>query len=132
MESFHTKYKLSHADVDLSIFCFPFQYLEDLKERGARIIIGEFFERAARVIMCEAYKQGMTQKEGYVWFLPGWYHHDWFDVDAIRENGAKDEFTPNCTTKQMVEVGIHNVIPFVTLYHVAMHAIFNIMQNQVI
>ena len=39
------------------------QYLKDLKRRGARIIIGEFFERAARVTMCEAYKQRMTQKQ---------------------------------------------------------------------
>ncbi len=30
-----------------------------------------------RVIMCEAYKQGMTQKQGYVWFLPGWFGADW-------------------------------------------------------
>ena len=52
--------------------------------RGARIIIGEFFERAARVTMCEAYKQGMTQRQGYVWFLPGWYHANWYDVDSLR------------------------------------------------
>ena len=63
----------------------PFlQYLKDLKRRGARIIIGEFFERAARVTMCEAYKQGMTQRQGYVWFLPGWYHANWYDVDNLR------------------------------------------------
>ena len=60
------------------------QYLKDLKRRGARIIIGEFFERAARVTMCEAYKQGMTQRQGYVWFLPGWYHANWYDVDSLR------------------------------------------------
>lgn len=80
------------------------QYLKDLKDRGARIIIGEFFERAGRVIMCEAYKQQMTQKQGYVWFLPGWYKFDWYDVDAIRRNQDDDEFTPNCTTYQMQEV----------------------------
>jgi len=28
---------------------------------------------AARHILYEAYKQGMTQKQGYVWFLPNWY-----------------------------------------------------------
>ncbi len=49
------------------------QYLDDLKKRGARILIGEFYESAARHILCEAYKQGMTQKQGYVWFLPNWY-----------------------------------------------------------
>ncbi len=86
--------------------------MEELKERGAKIIIGEFFERAGRIIMCEAYKQKMTQKEGYVWFLPGWYQYDWFDVDAIRrresQEGFKDELLPNCTTAQMIEVKLIN------------------------
>lgn len=60
--------------------------------------------------MCEAYKQGMTQRQGYVWFLPGWYQFDWYDVDAMRQSGIDnedqddDEFMPNCTTRQMVEV----------------------------
>ena len=92
-----------------SFFTHFLQYLKDLKERGARIIIGEFFERAARVIMCEAYKQEMTQKQGYVWFLPGWYQFDWYDVDAKRERG-EDELTPNCTTREMMEVS-HGYIP---------------------
>ena len=86
----------------LCFLTFAFQYLIDLKERGARIIIGEFFERAGRIIMCEAFKQGMTQKQGYVWFLPGWYSHDWYDVDSLRASGR--EFMPNCTTKDMIEV----------------------------
>ena len=50
-----------------------FQYLKDLRDRGVRIIIGEFYESSALTIMCEAYKQGMTQRQGYVWFLPAWY-----------------------------------------------------------
>ena len=51
---------------------FSLQYLQDLKERGAKIIIGEFYASSARQIMCAAYKERMTQREGYVWFLPGW------------------------------------------------------------
>ena len=86
----------------LTGYHFLLQYLKDLKERGARIIIGEFFERAGRIIMCEAFKQGMTQRQGYVWFLPGWYSHDWYDVDSLRAAG--NEFLPNCTTKDMIEV----------------------------
>jgi hypothetical protein len=27
----------------------------------------------------------MTQKQGYVWFLPTWYKHDWYDIDALRD-----------------------------------------------
>ena len=79
-----TKPYLSRRNKRESFKSFFLQYLKDLKRRGARIIIGEFFERAARVTMCEAYKQGMTQRQGYVWFLPGWYHANWYDVDNLR------------------------------------------------
>merc|ERR1719394_1740888 len=80
-------------------------YLNDLRERGVRIIIGEFFETSARNIMCEAYKQGMTQRQGYVWFLPAWFQHDWYDTDALREERGPDKksFLPNCTTAEMME-----------------------------
>ena len=27
----------------------------------------------------------MTQAQGYVWLLPGWYKEDWFDTDTLRE-----------------------------------------------
>ena len=100
---------------------FLFQYLNNLKERHVRIIIGEFFVHAARNIICEAYKQKMTQKQGYVWFLPGWYADDWYDLDMLRQDDTNnltvnddgintDESTmymntilPNCTTAEMVE-----------------------------
>merc|ERR1712098_79135 len=59
-------------------------YLQDLKERGAKIIIGEFYASSARQIMCAAYKEKMTQKEGYVWFLPGWFDDKWYDIDQLR------------------------------------------------
>ena len=72
--------------------------------------------------MCEAYKQGMTQRQGYVWFLPGWYGNNWYDLDMLRQDDNNisqygdgvntDEstqyqqtFLPNCTTAEMVEVG---------------------------
>ena len=77
---------------------------------------------AARNIICEAYKQKMTQKQGYVWFLPGWYADDWYDLDMLRQDDTNnltyngdgtnieestlnmDTFLPNCTTAEMVEV----------------------------
>lgn len=105
--------------------------MNDLKERGARIIIADFFENAARNTICQAYKQKMTQKQGYVWFLPAWYQHDWYDLDAFREamkvasNSTSDNkalltkkkqleliHVPNCTTSQMVEV--RETRPFLT------------------
>lgn len=80
-----------------------------MKERGARILIGEFYETSARHILCEAQKQGMTQAQGYVWFLPTWFQHDWYDIDTLRDDGMKKgkispDSLPNCTTAQMVEV----------------------------
>ena len=40
------------------------QYLRDLKERGAKVIIADFYEPAARHIMCQAYRLEMTQAQG--------------------------------------------------------------------
>ena len=57
------------------------------------MIIGDFYSSSARIVMCTAFKLEMTQKEGYVWFLPGWYDEDWYDVDALRMQ--KEEKEPN-------------------------------------
>ena len=75
-----------------------FQYLQDLKDRGAKIIIGEFYASSARLIMCEAYKAKMTQEQGYVWFLPGWFDDGWYDIDGFRKMKNKTE--PMNTTKE--------------------------------
>ena len=63
-----------------------FQYLRDLKDRGAKIIIGDFHTNSARHILCEAYKAEMTQQQGFVWFLPGWFEPDWYDIDRMRRD----------------------------------------------
>ena len=55
-----------------------------MKDRGAKIIIGDFYEAEARKVMCQAFKSGMTQKEGYVWLLPGWFKERWYDIDKLR------------------------------------------------
>ena len=107
--------------IQLFFFISSLQYLNNLKDRHVRIIIGEFFVHAARNIICEAYKLEMTQKQGYVWFLPGWYSDNWYDLDALRQdnmtyngddlnhdpsstNQETTVYLPNCTTAQMVEV----------------------------
>ena len=66
-----------------------------MKDRGAKIIIGEFYASSARLIMCEAYKAGMTQREGYVWFLPGWFEDNWYDIDSLRILKNKTELATN-------------------------------------
>ncbi|KAM7283533.1 atrial natriuretic peptide receptor 2-like [Ixodes scapularis] len=83
---------------------FMSQYLADLKARNARIIIGGFDEDAARAIMCEAYKQGMTGAHGYQWFLPTWLaqqkyrDRQWYNTEHY--NKYHNE-SVNCTVSQM-------------------------------
>lgn len=77
------------------------QYLEDLKSKSARIIIADVYDEAARTVMCEAYRQKMTSKQGYVWFLPLWLQTTWYDTDFY--NKEKNE-TNDCTTAEMMEV----------------------------
>ena len=91
--------------------------MNDLKDRGARLIIGEFFENTARKVMCAAYELDMTQRNGYIWFLPGWFKKNWYDFDEMRtrleemrdelsetEEKEMEDSIPHCTTAQMVEV----------------------------
>ena len=67
------------------------QYLRDLKERGAKVIIADFYEPAARHIMCQAYRLEMTQAQGYVWFIPGWYREGWYDLDLMKRKKHLNE-----------------------------------------
>ena len=76
--------------------------------------------------MCQAYKMGMTQREGYVWFLPEWFQDDWYNIDKLKTfkksnnsvdpTESTDDFIstinmyensevgvlPNCTTQEML------------------------------
>ncbi|XP_043236626.1 receptor-type guanylate cyclase gcy-5-like isoform X2 [Amphibalanus amphitrite] len=64
-------------------------YLKDLREQNARIIIADMYQVAARAIMCEAYHQNMTAKEGYLWFLPEWFSGGWFNTPAFSGNNKR-------------------------------------------
>ena len=92
--------------------------MRDLKEKGAKIILADFYEPAARHILCQAYKLEMTQSEGYVWFLPGWFKEGWYDIDRLRnETDQNEEHTssfeevrmtalkhlPNCSTAELLK-----------------------------
>jgi len=78
--------------------------LKGLKRIGAKIIIGEFLEDRAREVMCEAYRQNMTAREGYVWFLPDLIQN-WYDVDhLVRNSASKNQNLIPCTTEQMIQV----------------------------
>ncbi|XP_076270946.1 uncharacterized protein LOC143202875 isoform X1 [Rhynchophorus ferrugineus] len=76
------------------------RYLEDLREKRARIIIADVVDEIARQVMCEAYKLNMTGAEGYVWFLPMWLNKTWYNTDYF--NLEKNE-TVNCTTHEMIK-----------------------------
>ena len=67
--------------------------------------------------MCAAYELDMTQRNGYIWFLPGWFKKNWYDFDEMRtrleemrdelseiEENEMEDSIPHCTTAQMVEV----------------------------
>lgn len=75
-------------------------YLVDLKERNARIIIADVFDQVARAAMCEAFKLGMTAENGYVWFLPTWLNKTWYNTTYFNEYNQE---RINCTTEQMIE-----------------------------
>lgn len=73
------------------------QYLEEMKSKSVRIIIGDVYDEAARDMMCQAFHLEMTAYQSYVWFLPGWLSHDWYDTDYYNN-------TVPCTTQQMRQV----------------------------
>ncbi|XP_046552230.1 guanylate cyclase D-like [Haliotis rubra] len=89
----------SGSNIDVS------QIFAELRNRNVRIIIADFYDSAARAVMCEAYRQKMTAYEGYVWFLPAWYPALWWDVDYY--NGEPNHNEPDlqenvpCNRKQM-------------------------------
>ncbi|XP_029161523.1 receptor-type guanylate cyclase gcy-5-like [Nylanderia fulva] len=74
-------------------------YLQDLKEKRARIIIADVYDEVARQVMCQAYKLEMTAIQGYVWFLPLWLQQQWYDTDYYNQEGEK---VP-CTTNEMMK-----------------------------
>jgi len=78
-----------------------FQYLEELKNKKVRIVIGDMFDEVLRDVMCQAYHLKMTAQEGYVWFLPLWLAPNWYDTDHY--NAHNSENVP-CSTAQMIDV----------------------------
>lgn len=49
--------------------------------------------RTAPLIMCQAYKKGMTMKQGYQWFLPDSYMWDWYYDDTLKIDCTMEEMT---------------------------------------
>lgn len=63
----------------------PARQLANIMEKGARIIIGSFYESGARQVFCEAYKKQMFG-ERFVWIIIGWYDDNWWKKRLDEEN----------------------------------------------
>ncbi|XP_039299977.1 uncharacterized protein LOC111045716 isoform X1 [Nilaparvata lugens] len=74
------------------------KYLLEIKK--AKIIIADIYNDAARDAMCEAYKLGMTAREGYVWFLPMWMNPHWYNTTYYNQVNNENV---SCTTDQMIK-----------------------------
>jgi len=75
----------------------PEAVVKNLKEQDARIVVGLFYAKTARKVLCEIYKNKMFGPK-HVWFFIGWYEDDWFmDQDYLRDEGIE------CTQDQMIE-----------------------------
>ena len=59
--------------------------MANLKRQDARIIVGLFYAKAARKVLCEIYKQKLFGPK-YVWFFIGWYEDDWYQKHLKEEN----------------------------------------------
>ncbi|XP_068721735.1 uncharacterized protein [Montipora capricornis] len=77
-------------------------YLRSLQESSAKIIIATLFESLARAVVCQAYLQGLTPQNGYVWFLPSWLASGWWRVDDYTHSDEHVLGVP-CSTSDMQE-----------------------------
>ncbi|KAH9416586.1 Gamma-aminobutyric acid type B receptor subunit 2 [Dermatophagoides pteronyssinus] len=74
----------------------PEMYLQDLKAKDVRIIVGNFGEEYGRKIFCQAYKEGIYGRR-YQWIITGIYDENWWQLndDEIDLLG--------CTEEQLLE-----------------------------
>ena len=75
----------------------PEAVVKNLKLQDARVVVGLFYEKTARKVLCEIYKNNMFGPK-YVWFFIGWFNDDWFmDQEYLTDEGIQ------CTQDQMIE-----------------------------
>jgi len=75
----------------------PEAVVRNLKDQDARIMVGLFYEKTARKVLCEIYRNKMYGKR-YVWFFIGWYKDDWFMNQAYL---TEDQI--ECSRDEMME-----------------------------
>ncbi|XP_022096117.1 uncharacterized protein LOC110982174 [Acanthaster planci] len=79
----------------------PALFFDDIKNQRAHLVVGLFSDVAARVLLCEAYKQDVTGYEGYQWFLPALYPDHWWDTDFYNSDRQESPESVPCTTQEM-------------------------------
>ncbi|XP_044180693.1 gamma-aminobutyric acid type B receptor subunit 2-like [Acropora millepora] len=73
----------------------PTAQVKSLKEKDVRIIIGNFDEKSARRVFCQAYQVSLYGSR-YAWILPGWYRNKWWKSELIEDSLS-------CTESEMNE-----------------------------
>lgn len=73
----------------------PTAQVQSLKEKDVRIIIGNFDEKSARRVFCQAYQMSLYGSR-YAWILPGWYRNKWWKSELIEDSLS-------CTESEMNE-----------------------------
>ena len=73
MNDLESRTKLANITISTrqSFLRDPQAAVANLKRQDARIIVGLFYAKAARKVLCEIYKNEMYGKK-YVWFFIGW------------------------------------------------------------
>nr|XP_046912763.1 uncharacterized protein LOC124493702 [Dermatophagoides farinae] len=71
-------------------------YLQDLKAKDVRIIVGNFGEEYGRKIFCQAYKEGIYGRR-YQWIITGIYEENWWEL-----NDDESELL-GCNEQQLLE-----------------------------
>ncbi|XP_055338701.1 gamma-aminobutyric acid type B receptor subunit 1-like isoform X3 [Paramacrobiotus metropolitanus] len=74
----------------------PAEAVRNLNRSDARIIVGLFYEKPARLVFCEAYKNNLYGKR-VVWLIIGWYADNWYEVDPDKDPDV------NCTKEELKE-----------------------------
>ncbi|XP_070575709.1 uncharacterized protein [Ptychodera flava] len=88
-------------------------YISEIKDKKAHIVIGNFYEYAARAVLCEAYHQKATAHDGYQWFVPSWFSPNWWDTDYFNSAAHSPRESVPCTTAEMA-VAIQGLMTFST------------------
>ena len=84
--------------------------------------------------MCQAWNSSMTQAQGYVWLLPGWYRDNWFDIDLLREkqNSLANITQARATTHRLYEADEEDLMDPIIIDDVHMGRLPNCTTGQMI